>query len=140
MQNNKIDLLKNANIDIFTYPSVSRSSNNKLRKIDGIMHHKFAVIDHKIVWTGSFNWTVSANKRNKENVIISDNAALIQRYEDEFQRLKKECVLKRIQKKNKNKKKDQERSLHKALKTHYPHSLHSQHLKTLATYLKKTQR
>lgn len=34
-----------------------------------IMHNKFAIIDD-VVWTGSFNWTVSANTRNNENVIV----------------------------------------------------------------------
>ena len=30
------------------------------------MHNKFVLLDNQI-WTGSYNWTVSAKKRNKEN-------------------------------------------------------------------------
>ncbi|WP_457568718.1 phospholipase D family nuclease [Desulfurobacterium sp.] len=36
----------------------------------GLMHNKFAVIDGKTVITGSFNWTVSAEKRNDENLVV----------------------------------------------------------------------
>lgn len=33
------------------------------------MHHKFAVIDDKIVLTGSFNWTRKASNENNENLV-----------------------------------------------------------------------
>lgn len=35
-----------------------------------IMHHKFMVIDGKSVETGSFNYTVNADKGNAENAIL----------------------------------------------------------------------
>ncbi len=37
-----------------------------------IMHHKYAIFDDKTVWTGSFNWTLSANNKNSENVVVID--------------------------------------------------------------------
>jgi len=57
------------------------SSNNY------IMHNKFAVIDHKIVITGSYNWTASAGKRNDENLLVIDDNYIIRRYQDQFNNL-----------------------------------------------------
>jgi phosphatidylserine/phosphatidylglycerophosphate/cardiolipin synthase-like enzyme len=38
-------------------------------KEPGLMHQKFAVIDRKIVFTGSYNWTRSADNSNDENLL-----------------------------------------------------------------------
>jgi phosphatidylserine/phosphatidylglycerophosphate/cardiolipin synthase-like enzyme len=35
-----------------------------------IFHHKFMVIDRTTVQTGSFNYTLSADRRNAENVLV----------------------------------------------------------------------
>jgi len=35
----------------------------------GIMHNKIAVIDGKVLFTGSYNWTKSAKERNEENLL-----------------------------------------------------------------------
>ncbi|WP_400193090.1 phospholipase D-like domain-containing protein [Hymenobacter sp. B81] len=51
------------------------------------MHHKFAVADHALVLTGSYNWTRSAALYNLENVLITDDPALVQPYDAEFARL-----------------------------------------------------
>jgi len=54
----------------------------------GLMHQKFAVIDHKVVLTGSYNWTVSADKFNDENLLIfRDAGPLADDYRKEFFRL-----------------------------------------------------
>lgn len=37
-----------------------------------LLHHKFAVVDGRWVITGSFNWTISAENRNRENLVILD--------------------------------------------------------------------
>jgi phosphatidylserine/phosphatidylglycerophosphate/cardiolipin synthase-like enzyme len=52
-----------------------------------IMHDKFAVFDGKLVVTGSFNWTISADRYNYENAIFISDPAVAQRYEREFQRI-----------------------------------------------------
>ena len=52
-----------------------------------IMHDKFAVFDGKLVVTGSFNWTTSADRYNYENAIFISDSAVAQRYEREFQRI-----------------------------------------------------
>jgi len=55
---------------------------------EGIMHHKFAIIDNKTLITGSFNWTHSAEKLNDENLlIIKDDSSLVRAYTDEFLKL-----------------------------------------------------
>ena len=48
--------------------------------------HKVAIIDGKIVITGSYNWTWSAEKRNDENVLVLMSRSLAEKYEKEFQR------------------------------------------------------
>lgn len=49
-----------------------------------IMHNKFAVIDSKIVITGSYNWSKKADKANFENYVIINNKAIAAQYEIEF--------------------------------------------------------
>lgn len=51
------------------------------------MHHKFAVADHHAVLTGSYNWTRSAALYNLENVLITDDPAVVQPYDLAFEKL-----------------------------------------------------
>ena len=53
----------------------------------GIMHNKFALFDGKLLVTGSYNWTYSAERFNNENVIFVSDPQVIDRYKDEFARL-----------------------------------------------------
>ncbi|XP_029657022.1 mitochondrial cardiolipin hydrolase [Octopus sinensis] len=48
------------------------------------MHHKFTVIDRKIVIHGSFNWTFSAINGNLENVLITNDSDIAQNFQREF--------------------------------------------------------
>jgi len=57
------------------------SSNNY------IMHNKFAVIDNKVVITGSYNWTASAGERNDENLLVIDDKDVIEKYQNQFNNL-----------------------------------------------------
>lgn len=41
------------------------------------VHHKFAVLDSRMIANGSFNWTRQAVLFNQENVMLSDNPALV---------------------------------------------------------------
>jgi len=36
----------------------------------GIMHNKIAIIDGRVLLTGSFNWTKSAEEKNEENLLL----------------------------------------------------------------------
>lgn len=53
----------------------------------GIMHHKFTIIDSKVVLTGSFNWNSTARLSNNENMLIIDDARLARDYEYEFEEM-----------------------------------------------------
>lgn len=53
----------------------------------GIMHNKFAVIDHKIIITGSYNWTRQA-RRNEENIVIIKDEEQAAIFLDKFEELK----------------------------------------------------
>lgn len=53
------------------------------------MHNKFCVIDNKAAITGSYNWTNYAETRNLENIIVTDDEAVIEDYRSYFQELKK---------------------------------------------------
>ncbi len=51
------------------------------------LHHKFTIIDRKIVISGSQNWSEAANKNNDEALIIISNHTVSQHFVEEFQRL-----------------------------------------------------
>jgi len=59
----------------------------KVDKTEVHMHHKFAVIDGKLLINGSFNWTRSAQSRNFENVVISNNEKMVQSFQNHFNHL-----------------------------------------------------
>ena len=61
-----------------------------LRFIDvkgGSLHHKFMIIDGKILMTGSYNFTNESEFRNHEAAIFTNNKALIQSFTAEFDRI-----------------------------------------------------
>jgi cardiolipin hydrolase len=51
------------------------------------MHHKFALIDDKILITGSYNWTRSAAHYNYENILVTNDTTMVNRYMNCFQEL-----------------------------------------------------
>ncbi len=53
----------------------------------GLMHHKVIIIDRRIVLTGSYNFTQSAESSNDENMVIIDNADIAALYLAEFQKV-----------------------------------------------------
>ena len=56
-----------------------------------LMHHKFAVFDDRLVATGSYNWTQSAERANYENLVLLDDQEVVARFKREFQRLWREA-------------------------------------------------
>lgn len=52
-----------------------------------LLHHKFAVIDNRLVITGSQNWSAAANHQNDENLLVIDNATVAAHFQREFDRL-----------------------------------------------------
>jgi len=50
----------------------------------GKLHHKYFIIDKKIVITGSYNPTASGDSKNDENILIIHNANIANRFLEEF--------------------------------------------------------
>jgi phosphatidylserine/phosphatidylglycerophosphate/cardiolipin synthase-like enzyme len=59
----------------------------RYKKGSGLMHHKFAVIDGKVVITGSYNWTKAAEVRNDENLLVIYDEGIVKRYLRKFKEL-----------------------------------------------------
>ncbi|HRI62240.1 MAG TPA: phospholipase D-like domain-containing protein, partial [Saprospiraceae bacterium] len=57
----------------------------------GLMHHKFALVDERLLLTGSFNWTYNSNA---ENLLVTDDATMTLAFREEFERQK--AIAKRI--------------------------------------------
>ena len=51
------------------------------------LHHKFAVIDHKTVITGSFNWSPSAAHTNDETLLVIHSPQLAKHFTREMDRM-----------------------------------------------------
>jgi phosphatidylserine/phosphatidylglycerophosphate/cardiolipin synthase-like enzyme len=51
------------------------------------MHHKFALFDGRRLLNGSYNWTRGAARDNEENVVVTDDAALIAAFQGTFDQL-----------------------------------------------------
>jgi phosphatidylserine/phosphatidylglycerophosphate/cardiolipin synthase-like enzyme len=50
-----------------------------------IAHNKVIIIDGNTALTGSLNWTVSANRRNAENLLVVRDPVLAQAFEANFE-------------------------------------------------------
>ncbi|MFC1854795.1 phospholipase D-like domain-containing protein [Candidatus Dependentiae bacterium] len=91
----KAEMLTKAGIPVMVFCTrlhfVSKNKD-KIWNNAPIMHNKFAIIDN-IVWTGSFNWTVAADRKNRENVTILDDKVSLLQFSSEFGRLKRQSNL-----------------------------------------------
>ena len=57
----------------------------QVSRLSRLLHHKFAVVDGRWVISGSFNWTTSAENRNRENVLVFDCPALAETFDAEWE-------------------------------------------------------
>jgi phosphatidylserine/phosphatidylglycerophosphate/cardiolipin synthase-like enzyme len=57
------------------------------------LHHKLAVIDHRTVVTGSFNWSPSAAHQNDETLLVIESPPLAEHFTTEINRLWKGAEL-----------------------------------------------
>lgn len=53
-----------------------------------LLHDKFCIIDNTLTITGSYNWTYSAEKRNSENIIITDDSVVSKSFSQRFSELR----------------------------------------------------
>lgn len=86
---NKIGLLSDNKIAVYVYNGQHGKNGSS-----SIMHHKFILFSKNkntkpLLWTGSFNFTRIACDCNQENVVILDDLSLIEKYSEQFNRLKK---------------------------------------------------
>jgi len=51
------------------------------------MHHKFVILDHQTVLTGSYNWTLESEDENQENLLVLQDAYSVEAYTEEFEAL-----------------------------------------------------
>merc|ERR1711862_680734 len=49
------------------------------------MHHKFCILDGRVLMNGSLNWTQGACENNSENVIITNERSLLDSFRTEFE-------------------------------------------------------
>jgi len=63
---------------------VQKGIKTRISTNNYIMHNKFAIIDSRILLTGSYNWTFSANNRNDENLLIIDDPEIIEIFQNQF--------------------------------------------------------
>jgi phosphatidylserine/phosphatidylglycerophosphate/cardiolipin synthase-like enzyme len=56
------------------------------RQPEARFHQKYAVLDAKIVVTGSYNWTVQGDIANHENVVILRHEAAARAFHEEFEK------------------------------------------------------
>jgi len=59
----------------------------RIDKTKNHMHHKFALVDGRLLINGSFNWTRSASRVNQENLQLSNSATQLRLFQREFERL-----------------------------------------------------
>lgn len=93
----KIGFLKDHGIKVYVY------NPKNISILNDIMHHKFVLFgkniqNKQLLWTGSFNFTKSANVNNQENILILDELPLIERYRKQFALLKEKIIQKEPQK------------------------------------------
>jgi hypothetical protein len=62
----------------FLYLNQPNHPNHKLN------HEKYCLIDTQYLLYGSYNWTYSANKRNRESIILSDDLNMVNQYKQHF--------------------------------------------------------
>lgn len=60
--------------------------------LPGLVHHKFAVIDDKIVLTGSTNWSDSGFFSNDENLLVIESPEIARQFAQHFERLKRDAL------------------------------------------------
>jgi len=57
-----------------------------------LMHHKFCIIDDRVLISGSYNWTVNAEINNHENIILTTQMELIGKFIYEYSNLLKSSI------------------------------------------------
>jgi phosphatidylserine/phosphatidylglycerophosphate/cardiolipin synthase-like enzyme len=82
----KARFLHDAGIPIFVY----QPATDKNGVQNGLMHNKFVLFhSQQALWIGSFNFSLSAQRYNRESVLYAYNSPLFEQFHTEFQEIKK---------------------------------------------------
>lgn len=81
----------------------NKDVNIRLISGSGIMHNKFCIIDGYITITGSYNWTVNADLKNDENVLIIKSREIAKIYREQFDKFWDGTYIDTCEYKDKNK-------------------------------------
>jgi hypothetical protein len=81
------DLINNGGYCLNFNELIVKGGNLYLSEYPSLMHHKFCIIDDKILINGSYNWTYYAETINEENVLITKEKSIIKSFSAEFNRL-----------------------------------------------------
>jgi len=68
-------------------PLNKKGINIRIDSDSSLMHHKFVIIDHVKLLTGSYNWTRTGADVNNENMLVTTNNKIVRAYKKEFHRL-----------------------------------------------------
>lgn len=49
-----------------------------------LMHHKYALLDSKVLMNGSFNFTRGASQNNSENVMVTNDNFFVATFQQHF--------------------------------------------------------
>lgn len=60
--------------------------------LPGLVHHKFAVIDDKLVITGSTNWSDNGFFDNDENLLVLESPEIARQFSQHFERLREDAL------------------------------------------------
>jgi tetratricopeptide (TPR) repeat protein len=85
-----ISNFKNPRIDFQEFLNLKGSI--RISRFPVLMHHKFCIIDGRLLITGSYNWTLSAEHKNIENILLIKELGLVQEFEREFLNLSQKTV------------------------------------------------
>ena len=77
----------NQGSEIATLEGLGFNLKRSAGESNGIMHNKFMIIDGRLLVTGSYNWSVSAESYNFENAVFIQGSTVIQSYTTDFNRM-----------------------------------------------------
>lgn len=88
------DYINNGDFGLNFQKYIEKGGKLYYGKEENPMHHKFCVIDDRILFTGSYNWTYYAENKNVENLVkFEDNQEIVDIYSKEFDLLVEDLEL-----------------------------------------------
>lgn len=81
------DLINNGGYSLDFNVLIEKGVNLYISEYPTLMHHKFCIIDDKILLNGSYNWTYYAESINEENLLVIKDKSTINLFQLEFDKL-----------------------------------------------------